>query len=148
MYQNDPIIKHDCDLIVDAIRRLRYGTWDLNGEDIDFARVLVPQIRDALQDHIQIEELTVFPHLSSQAKEAHRTEHQALVALLWAMEQSLLKKEPLHFHALLDLLNHLLTEHHNNCHQGPEPNDGASANQLSSFNNLSTRYQRKNLEPL
>jgi hemerythrin len=148
MCQNDPLIKHDCDLIVDAIRRLRYGTWDLNGEDLDFAQVLVPQIRSALKDHVRIEELTIFPHLPNEAKEAHRAEHHSLLALLWSLEQSLLQKEPLHFHSLLDLLNEFLAMHHNNCRQNLGSDDGAIANLLSSFNNLSTRYQRKNLEPL
>lgn len=148
MCQNDPLIKHDCDLILDAIRRLRYGTWDLAGEDLDFAQVLVPQIRDALKDHVRIEELTVFPRLPSEAREAHRAEHHILLALLWSLEQSLLNKEPLHFHSLLDVLNELLDRHHNNCRQDLGSNDKIVPNLLSALNSLSTRYQRKNLEPL
>lgn len=111
-------ITRDCGHILEAIRRLREGTWHLSDEDADWAGFLLPQIRKALQDHIEYESLCVFPDLSEEAIKEHSAEHERIVAVLWALEQSMQAKDSERFHSLLDVLVHELDKHHQEfgCH--------------------------------
>ncbi len=111
-------ITRDCEHILEAIRRLRGGTWYLNHEDADWANFLFPQIKEALQDHIEYENLCIFPYLSEGIVKEHSAEHEKIVALLWALDQSRLNKDAERFHTFLDLLVTVLDEHHEKfgCH--------------------------------
>ena len=108
-------ISKDCGHILEAIRRLRDGTWHLNDEDADWANFLFPQIHRALQDHIEYETLCVFPELSEDLVKEHVAEHEQIMALLWAVDQSKQMKESDRFHSLLDLLVNVLDQHHKEC---------------------------------
>lgn len=111
-------ITRDCGHILEAIRRLRDGTWHLSDEDADWANFLLPQIRKALQDHIEYESLCVFPDLSEDSIREHSAEHERIVAVLWALEHSMQTKDCERFHSLLDVLVHELDKHHQEfgCH--------------------------------
>lgn len=121
-------ISKDCANILDAIRRLRDGTWRLDHEDADWACHLLPQIREALQDHIEYESQCVFPGLSDAEAKEHSEEHEKIMALLWAAEFCRLNKESVRFHVFLDLLIKVLDEHHEKfgCHL---PDAGQSLDQ-------------------
>ncbi len=111
-------ITRDCGHILEAIRRLRDGTWYLNDEDAEWVNFLFPQIKGALQDHIEYENLCVFPRLKESLVKEHSAEHEKIIALLWALDQSRLNKDSVRFHTLLDLLVTVLDQHHEKfgCH--------------------------------
>ncbi len=105
-------VKKDGSLILDAVRRLKEGLWNLQDEDSDVACYLLPQIRAALSDHILLEELWIFPYLTQCERKKHAGEHAEMSALLWALETSLKSGEAEKFRALLQLLGGLIETHH------------------------------------
>lgn len=105
-------VSKDCSHILEAIRRLRDGTWHLSDEDADWANFLFPQIRGALQDHIEYESLSILPGLSEDSRKEHIAEHEKIMALLWAVDHAKKVKNSESFHALLDLLVNTLDQHH------------------------------------
>lgn len=111
-------INRDCSFILEAIRRLKEGTWFLMHEDSDWVDFLLPKINAALRDHIEYEDLCVFPGLPKDLVKEHSAEHQKILTLLWTLEQSKQEKDAERFHSLLDLLVAVLDLHHKQfgCH--------------------------------
>ncbi len=105
-------IDRDCRLILDAVRRLKEGTWHLCDEDSDWADHLLPIIKEALNDHIEYENACIFPELPKNLVQEHSAEHRRILALLSALDGSRQKKDANHFKALLGLLFDTLEQHH------------------------------------
>lgn len=105
-------IDRDCTLILDAVRRLKDGTWHLCDEESDWADYLLPIIKQALNDHIEIENTCIFPGLPKNLVDEHSAEHIRMLALLSALDESRLKRNANYFKALLGLLLDTLDQHH------------------------------------
>lgn len=105
-------ISRDCSLILDAVRRLKDGTWQLGAEDSDWADYLLPRIREALKDHIEFENACVLPEVDPVRAHEHSAHHDHILALLWALDFSKQAKDFEQFHALLDLLYCEVEQHH------------------------------------
>lgn len=105
-------INRDCSFILEAIRRLKDGTWCLTHEDSDWVDFLLPKINAALRDHIEYENLCVFPGLPKDLVKEHFAEHQKILTLLRILEQSKQEKDAERFHSFLDLLAVELDMHH------------------------------------
>jgi hypothetical protein len=127
-------ITRDCEHILEAIRRLREGTWYLNHEDADWTNFLFPQIKGALQDHIEYENFCIFPGLPDFLVKEHSAEHEKITALLWAIDQSRLNMDAERLHVFLDLLVTVLDLHHKKfgCHlpRVTQCNDGCAAGRI------------------
>lgn len=105
-------VDKDCLLILDAVRRLKEGTWHLCGEDSEWADHLIPIIKEALNDHINFENSCVMPGLSVALAQEHSEEHSRILALLNALDDARQKRVAHHFKALLGLLLDRLERHH------------------------------------
>lgn len=105
-------IDRDCTLILDAVRRLKDGTWHLCDEDSDWAYHLLPIIKEAMNDHIEYENTCIFPGLPKNLADEHSAEHLRILALLCALDESRQKKDANYFKALLGLLLDTLDQHH------------------------------------
>lgn len=105
-------IKRDCGLILETVRRLREGTWNLELEDLEQAQFLLPSVAEAVVDHIHFEEKFIFPGISAKERDAHRLEHAELVSVLWSLNLALRARSAEKFHALLDVLSLLLRMHY------------------------------------
>lgn len=141
------LVKKDCALIMDAVRRLREGLWDLKEEDLLVAHHLLPQIKAALKDHIELEEELVFPQLCESERAAHTQEHAELDSVLWALELSLKERAPDALRSLLDVLSDLLERHH----QGSWPEHSPRAREVLKQDltrRLFARGQQPTLEPV
>ncbi len=105
-------INHDCELIMEAVRRLIDGTWRLQDDDQSYSWELFPRVRSSLIEHVTLEEVTVLPKLSPQERERHRLDHRRLLAQLWAVEQALVEMRAETFRGLLRVLQGMIQEHH------------------------------------
>lgn len=106
------MINHDCGLIMEAIRRLIDGTWQLNDEDHSCSWELFPRIRDSLIEHVRFEEEVIFPKLSLAEQTRHRADHRRLQAQLWAVERALTEMKAEYFRDLMVELQVMLHGHH------------------------------------
>ena len=107
-------IDRDCSLILEAIRRLKEGTWQLNQEDSDWTEYLMPRVREALMDHIRYEDACILHNLPNELARKHSAEHNRIIALLDALDSFRRAKNLSNFHAFLELLTNTLEQHHNN----------------------------------
>lgn len=105
-------VSRDCCLILEAIRRLKDGTWQLMDEDADWVDFLLPKISEAIKDHIEYEKNCVLPGLSQDLVHEHSMEHEKILSIMWALEHAKLEKNSERFHGLLDLLVFALDHHH------------------------------------
>lgn len=138
------VVDHDCGLIMEAIRRLIDGTWQLNGEDQSYSWELFPKIRDSLIEHVRFEEEVIFPMLSLPEQARHRADHRRLQAQLWSVERALTDMKAEYFHELLGELRLMLHEHHNDF--TPVLRDGgACCGSCNAEENILARAQNKNL---
>ena len=108
----ETVINRDCSLIVEAIRRLKDGTWRLDDEDSEWADHLLPIIQEALIDHIEYENACLLPNLPRDSAQEHLSEHARMLALLWSLDQSRTARKFDFFRAHLDSLMILLDGHH------------------------------------
>lgn len=106
-------ISKDYSLILEAIARLKDGIWHLCDEDSDWANHLLPKVREALMEHIKLEDSCVLPELSQDLANEHSGEHHNILALLNNLENLLKSGDVDRFHASLELLIERLTQHHN-----------------------------------
>jgi hypothetical protein len=111
-------VNKDCNYILEAIRRLKEGTWLLCDEDSDWADHLLPIVKEAILDHIAIENACILSSLPQNEAQSHAAEHDQIMAILWAVDASRKSRNAPHFHALLDLLIKTLIQHHNHCSCG------------------------------
>lgn len=140
-------VRRDCELILEAIRRLRDGTWNLELEDLEQAYFLLPTVRAAIADHIEYEERFVFPRLEKAERDAHRTEHAELVSVLWGLDLALRERSAEKFHALLDVLKVLLTLHHGGgLAEAPEKEPTSNVLHVDFMQRISRRSQQSILE--
>jgi len=141
-------IQRDCVLIMEAIRRLRDGTWRLDQEDLDQAQHLIPMVRSAITDHIQFEEKFLFPQLEKSELEAHMREHAEILSVLWGIETSLREQSPERFHAFLDVLRVILDIHHREKQKAPEEQMRSNVIKIDFMKRISQRSQNFLLESL
>ncbi len=102
----------DCLLIMEAIRRLVEGTWELKDEDRDYTWELLPKVRKALEDHIKFEEGLLMQELSEEECAAHRADHEDLTELLKITQRALENCDSEKFKRSLMELARLLDAHH------------------------------------
>ncbi len=85
-------IAKDCQLIMEAIRRLIEGTCCLEGDEKVCTWDLFHKTREAVLEHIQFEERWIFPKLAAHERDFHREEHHRLLTALekarWDFEVS------------------------------------------------------------
>lgn len=105
-------INKDYSLILEAIERLKDGIWHLCDEDSDWANHLLPKVREALMEHIKLEDSCVLPELSQDLANEHSNAHHNILALLKKLENLLKSGDVDHFHASLELLIEKLNQHH------------------------------------
>lgn len=106
------VINHDCGLIMEAIRRLIDGTWQLRAEDLSYSWELFPKIRSSLKEHVSFEEQIIFPTLPLDERIRHRADHSRLLSILWSAETALIEMQADYFRGLLMELQVMLHEHH------------------------------------
>lgn len=102
----------DCQLIMEAIRRLIEGTWELRDEDLSYAWELLPRVREALSSHIKSEERLLFPDLNAQERAAHHLDHLCLTEQLKVVQEALESVDSIRFHLAHATLVKLLDVHH------------------------------------
>ncbi len=138
------IVTHDCDLIVEAIRRLTDGTWMLQDEDLDYAWELFPKIEEALNHHIRIEETIVFPKIDAADRGQHRMEHFCLSEKLREVGEHLERLDAQAFQTALIELQELLAHHHRDFKTEvfDQPSPGACC---ESFMSVFARMESRNL---
>lgn len=102
----------DCLAILESIRRLLEGTWELHGDDLDYAWDLLPRIDAALSTHIENEEQLLFKALSPQQRVQHELEHLCLKEQLSLVHAKLVHMDSTGFHIALATLVVLLDSHH------------------------------------
>lgn len=105
-------LDYDCSLIMEALRRIREGSWDLQGEDYDQCYFIFPHIESALREHVAYEEEGVLPHKQTEIRNEHVLDHQKILALLKAIRFQLDRREADGFRSLLAILCDLLMKHH------------------------------------
>lgn len=103
---------NDCQEIMEGIRRLLEGTWNLHDEDLLYAWELLPRIRESLEDHIQSEERLLFPKIGFKERNAHQLDHLCLMEQLRNASQALVEMNSDRFHLALATLVKLLDVHH------------------------------------
>lgn len=103
---------NDCQLIMEAIRRLIEGTWELRDEDLSYAWELLPRVREALSSHIRSEERLLFPNLNAKKRAAHHLDHLCLIEQLKVVQEALESVDSIRFHLALATLVKLLDAHH------------------------------------
>lgn len=143
---SEDVVKLDCILIMEAIRRLREGTWNLQDEDFEHVVHLAPQVHAALLDHIEYEERCILPSLSEDEAAKHKKDHNEILALLWGIERSWKARSVVRFHVFLDMLIERLTQHH--AHYSCNCNDKILGKCLNSVldNCMFSRIQQVTLE--
>lgn len=137
-------VDRDCMLILDAVRRLKEGTWHLCDEDCDWTDHLLPIIKEALNDHIEYENACIFPDLPKNLKQEHSDEHRRMLALLSALDGSRQKRDATHFKALMDLLLDTLEQHHHRF--AYRPTTSSECSNQSAKERIKRRAERSNLE--
>jgi hypothetical protein len=133
-------------LILEAVRRLRDGTWNLDLEDLEQAQFLLPSVGAAVADHIQFEEKFVFPGLGASQRDAHRREHAELLSVLWGLDIALRRRSAGEFHALLDVLSVLLRMHHGAAQEIPDEREFNNVIQIDFMRRISHRSEQFILE--
>lgn len=87
-YQN--VLNRDWSFIFDALMKLADNTCCDREEGKICTWDLLPRINEALQEHIDLEERWLFPHLSNDERINHQLEHKRLQVLLakasWELE--------------------------------------------------------------
>ncbi len=139
-------LERDCSHIVEAIRRLKDGTWHLDQEDSDWVDHLIPKIKSALIDHIDFEHRVLFPKLPASQAKAHLEEHQRILALLHAIENASKEKNVEDLHGLLDVLTTAINFHHE--HFGCEILNDKYCSEDGSSERIQRRALCSNLEGL
>ena len=107
-------VDKDCQLILEAISRLKDGTWELNNEDEDsnWANYLLPKVKEALLEHVEFENQCYLPTLSVQDSLEHSMDHEKILALLEGLESRLRNNDAGEFQISLKLLIDTLENHH------------------------------------
>ncbi len=105
----------DCKLILEAISRLKDGTWHLNNqdEDSDWANYLLPKVKGALKEHVEYESHCVLPSLPTKESLEHSADHEKILGLLDGLETRLRENNAEEFQTSLKLLIETLENHHN-----------------------------------
>ena len=108
-------IDKDCQLILEAISRLKDGTWNLDkqDEDSDWANYLLPKVKEALQEHIEFESRSILPSLPAKESLEHSNDHKKIIELLENLESLLKDNDAAKFQTSLNLLIKTLENHHN-----------------------------------
>lgn len=102
----------DCQAILESIRRLLEGTWELRDDDLAYAWDLLPKIDLALATHIENEERLLFESLAAQQRAKHQLEHMCLIEQLALVRRALVALDSDRFHIALATLVLLLDAHH------------------------------------
>ena len=107
-------INNDCKLILEAISRLKDGTWQLNekDEDSDWANYLLPKVKEALLEHVEFETKCVLPSLSPEDEIEHSADHEKILGLLEGLESRLRTNEAEQFQTSLKSLIETLENQH------------------------------------
>jgi hypothetical protein len=105
-------IDKDCHLILEAISRLKDGTWCLNDEDSDWANYLFPKVKEALSEHVEYESQCVLPLLSIEEAIEHSADHEKILGLLEGLERRLRSSDAGEFQGSLAILIETLENHH------------------------------------
>lgn len=137
-------VEKDHRLILDAVRRLNEGTWQLCDEDSDWANHLFPNVKEALLDHIKYEDTFVLPQLPAGQAKQHAMDHDGILALIWAIETASQHMNSDHFHSLLRLLFQAIDQHHHVFGGLVAELDQCDASCIG--NKIITRAQRSSLE--
>lgn len=106
-------IDKDSHLILEAISRLKDGTWNLDDEDSDWANYLLPKVKEALMEHVELESLCVLPLLSSKDAVEHSSDHEKILGLLEGLVSRLRSHDAEEFQISLAMLIETLENH--NC---------------------------------
>lgn len=102
----------DCQAILESIRRLLEGTWELQDDDLAYAWDLLPRIDAALSTHIENEEELLFDALTPQQRTQHELGHLCLMEQLAQVHAKLVNLDSTGFHIALATLVLLLDSHH------------------------------------
>lgn len=102
----------DCVAILESLRRLLEGTWELQDEDLEYAWDLLPRVRMALENHIQTEARELFGLLTDRERQQHNLEHLCLKEQLNTVHDALVERDGVRFHTALATLLILLDSHH------------------------------------
>lgn len=105
------ILKMDQNLINEAFRRLLDGTSDLKDEDRDYIDELFYKVKQAVTEHIIIEEEGLLSKIASEEAAIMHSEHKKMEELLDEARHSLVSERPVAFKALIAALKNEMIEH-------------------------------------